>query len=190
MKYFRDRLETPIGSLVLIVDEDDALCGVGFTTEHGRMGKVLDQHGSFAARENPGGVTAAFRAYFEGDLAALVPLVVAPSGTDFQRKVWTTLREIPCGSTWSYGQLAARLGNPKAVRAVGLANGANPLGIVLPCHRVIGADGSLTGYGAGIERKRWLLEHEGAPFKGSAARPGFRAHAALPLRSERSTLSR
>jgi methylated-DNA-[protein]-cysteine S-methyltransferase len=154
------------------------------------MGRVLEQQGSCAERRNPGGVTAAFRAYFEGDLAALDPLAVAPSGTDFQRKVWTTLREIPCGSTWSYGQLAARLGNPKAVRAVGLANGANPLGIVLPCHRVIGADGSLTGYGAGIERKRWLLEHEGAPFKGTGVRANSEHRAASPLRPARSALSR
>ncbi len=83
-------------------------------------------------------------------------------GTVFQTRVWQALIEIPYGTTWSYGQLAKRLGNPNASRAVGLANGSNPISILVPCHRVIGADGSLTGYGGGLERKRWLLEHEGA----------------------------
>jgi methylated-DNA-[protein]-cysteine S-methyltransferase len=82
-------------------------------------------------------------------------------GTDFQRRVWNVLLEIPYGATWSYGDLARRIGNPKASRAVGLANGRNPLSILVPCHRVIGADGSLTGYGGGLQRKRWLLAHEG-----------------------------
>ena len=84
-----------------------------------------------------------------------------PIGTPFQRAVWRALREIPCGETRSYGEIARRIGRPKAVRAVGLANGANPIGIVVPCHRVIGSNGTLTGYGGGIERKRWLLAHEG-----------------------------
>jgi methylated-DNA-[protein]-cysteine S-methyltransferase len=88
-------------------------------------------------------------------------LPLAPSGTPFQRRVWRGLTEIGFGETLSYGQLAKRIKNPKASRAVGLANGANPIAIVVPCHRVIGADGSLTGYGGGLERKRWLLAHEG-----------------------------
>jgi methylated-DNA-[protein]-cysteine S-methyltransferase len=83
-------------------------------------------------------------------------------GTDFQRAVWKALCTVPCGQTLSYGALARRIGRPKAVRAVGLANGANPIGIVVPCHRVIGADGTLTGYGGGLDRKRWLLAHERA----------------------------
>jgi methylated-DNA-[protein]-cysteine S-methyltransferase len=82
-------------------------------------------------------------------------------GTAFQRRVWNVLMEIPYGETWSYGRLARRIDNPNACRAVGLANGRNPLSILVPCHRVIGADGSLTGYGGGVERKRWLLAHEG-----------------------------
>jgi methylated-DNA-[protein]-cysteine S-methyltransferase len=82
-------------------------------------------------------------------------------GTEFQQRVWKTLLEIRYGETWSYGELARRLGNPNASRAVGLANGRNPISIMVPCHRVIGADGSLTGYGGGLERKRWLLAHEG-----------------------------
>ena len=82
-------------------------------------------------------------------------------GTDFQKRVWQELTEIPYGQTWSYGELAKRIDNPSASRAVGLANGRNPISILVPCHRVIGADGSLTGYGGGLERKRWLLAHEG-----------------------------
>ncbi len=86
-------------------------------------------------------------------------------GTPFQRRVWAALTHIPAGETRSYGAQATQIGRPSAVRAVGLANGQNPIGLVVPCHRVIGADGSLTGYGGGIERKRWLLRHEGAAFK-------------------------
>jgi methylated-DNA-[protein]-cysteine S-methyltransferase len=100
--------------------------------------------------------------YFAGDLGAIDKLPVKTAGTPFQRAVWNALREIPRGATESYGQLAERIGRPTAVRAVGLANGSNPIGIVVPCHRVIGANGSLTGYGGGMERKRWLLDHEGA----------------------------
>ena len=115
---------------------------------------------------NPAGLSAAIRAYFDGKLEAIDGLPVATGGTPFQRKVWQALRQIPCGRTLSYGALAKRIGRETAVRAVGHANGDNPISIVVPCHRVIGANGTLTGYGGGIERKRWLLAHEGA----SAAR--------------------
>ena len=102
------------------------------------------------------------QAYFAGELDAIENLPVETGGTAFQRQVWAALRQIPRGQTESYGELAARIGRPRAVRAVGLANGANPVGIVVPCHRVIGANGTMTGYGGGVDRKRWLLEHEGA----------------------------
>jgi len=102
----------------------------------------------------------ALQAYFEGDTDALAGLPTAANGTDFQRTVWDALRRIPVGKTISYGDLAIQIGRPTATRAVGLANGANPIAIVVPCHRVIGADASLTGYGGGLERKRWLLAHE------------------------------
>jgi methylated-DNA-[protein]-cysteine S-methyltransferase len=105
------------------------------------------------------------RSYFEGDLGCLEAVEWRTAGTPFQRSVWTALTGIAPGQTLSYGALAARLGCPRSVRAVGLANGANPISVVVPCHRVIGADGSLTGYGGGIERKRWLLSHEGAAFR-------------------------
>jgi len=100
------------------------------------------------------------KAYFAGELRTF-NLPLAPTGTAFQRKVWQALRDIPYGQTESYGALAKRIDSPKASRAVGMANGHNPISIIVPCHRVIGANGNLTGYGGGIERKRWLLEHEG-----------------------------
>jgi methylated-DNA-[protein]-cysteine S-methyltransferase len=109
---------------------------------------------------NPNSLIRAVSSYFDGDLKAIDNLPVQTAGTPFQSEVWRALRGIPCGSTVSYAELARRIGRPAAVRAVGLANGSNPVGIVVPCHRVIGADGSLTGYGGGIERKRWLLSHE------------------------------
>ncbi len=109
-------------------------------------------------------------AYFAGRLTDF-SLPLAPAGTPFQRRVWVGLQDIPYGDTWSYRQLAGKIGNPAAVRAVGLANGRNPIAIVIPCHRVIGADGSLTGYGGGLERKRYLLDLE-ARSRQRAGRPG------------------
>ena len=111
------------------------------------------------AHETPAAIREAVGAYFAGDLAALAAISWRTGGTDFQRSVWTALCAIPVGETVTYKQLAERIGRPGAVRAVGLANGANPVGVVVPCHRVIGSDGSLTGYGGGLERKRWLLTH-------------------------------
>jgi methylated-DNA-[protein]-cysteine S-methyltransferase len=108
----------------------------------------------------PSSITDALAQYFAGSLTALDAVAVRTGGSTFQRRVWAALREIPAGSTTSYGWLAALLEIPNASRAVGLANGANPIAIVVPCHRVIGADGSLTGYGGGLARKRWLLDHE------------------------------
>jgi methylated-DNA-[protein]-cysteine S-methyltransferase len=104
----------------------------------------------------------AMAAYFAGDLGAITTVPVKTGGTPFQRDVWTALRAIPTGQTTTYGALAVRLGRPKAMRAVGMANGSNPVSIIVPCHRVIGADATLTGYGGGLARKRWLLRHEGA----------------------------
>jgi methylated-DNA-[protein]-cysteine S-methyltransferase len=160
-----DRLATPIGELVLIADAAGRLCAVEWSDHDDRIERTLRLHfgkQGFALQPlpNPGGLSAAMRAYFAGDLQAIDDLPVAMEGTDFQRTVWRALRQIPCGTTISYGELARRIGRPAAVRAIGLANGANPVGVVVPCHRVIGADGSLTGYGGGIERKRWLLAHE------------------------------
>jgi methylated-DNA-[protein]-cysteine S-methyltransferase len=102
------------------------------------------------------------QAYFDGDLGTLGSIGWATAGTGFQQSVRAMLPQILPSTTWSYGELASRIGNPAASRAVGLANGANPVGIVVPCHRVVGANGALTGYGGGLNRKRWLLIHEGA----------------------------
>lgn len=99
--------------------------------------------------------------YFAGELSIIDDLPVKTAGTDFQRQVWQELRKIPCGETISYGELAQRINRPTASRAVGMANGLNPISIVVPCHRVIGQQGALTGYAGGVERKRWLLMHEG-----------------------------
>ncbi len=112
-------------------------------------------HDPVAARE----VVTQLREYFVGQRTEF-SLRLAARGMEFQRRVWDTLNEIPPGETRSYGQIAARLGQPSASRAVGAANGQNPIAVVVPCHRVIGANGTLTGYGGGLDRKRWLLDHE------------------------------
>jgi methylated-DNA-[protein]-cysteine S-methyltransferase len=165
LQLLTDRIHTPIGELLLVADRDGNLRAVGWTEHEPRMRQLLARHyGETGIRlepaRNPKGLTDALSAYFAGELAAIDTLPVETSGTSFQREVWCALREIPCGTTISYAQLAERIGRPTAVRAVGLANGSNPVGVVVPCHRVIGSDGSLTGYGGGIERKRWLLAHE------------------------------
>ena len=166
-----DKLRTPTGELAVIADAHGNLRALEWTDHDERMHRALRLHygkdGFVLARaRDPGGLTSALRAYFAGDLAAIDRLPTATGGTAFQRLVWRALRDIPCGTTLSYSELARRIGRAKAVRAVGLANGANPISIVVPCHRVIGASGALTGYGGGIERKRWLLAHEGAGVAG------------------------
>lgn len=106
------------------------------------------------------GIASAIRAYFAGDLAALDAIAVDGGGTEFQQRAWAALRDIPPGQTRTYGQMAALLGKPHAARAIGSANALNPISLVVPCHRLVGSTGALTGYGGGVERKRWLLEHE------------------------------
>ncbi|MBX3370680.1 MAG: methylated-DNA--[protein]-cysteine S-methyltransferase [Nitrospira sp.] len=162
---FTETLITPIGTLVIMTDEHGQLRAVDWVDFEDRMRKLLTRHyGSQGVRLTPAVNStcheAALSAYFEGNLHAIDALFTATAGTPFQKRVWNALREIPAGETVSYGDLASRIGQPTAVRAVGLANGANPVSIVVPCHRVIGADGSLTGYGGGLNRKRWLLNHE------------------------------
>lgn len=158
-----DTVDTPIGALALVVDGQGRLSACGFTTDHSRMTRRLERDANRLRRtRNPAGVSRALAAYFDGDLTSLDALDVQLEGTAFQRRVWNALRTIPLGHTWSYAQLAHHIGHPKAVRAVGLANGQNPIGIVVPCHRVIGSNRTLTGYAGGIERKRWLLQHESA----------------------------
>ncbi len=159
-----DRLETPIGTALLATDAEGALRALDWEDCEERMRELLRLHcGAVVLREAraPRETRAALSAYFKGNLDALDEIRWRVAGTPFQRKVWTALGRIPPGATSSYGALARRLGCPRAVRAVGHANGANPVSIVIPCHRLIGADGSLVKYGGGLERKRWLLRHEG-----------------------------
>lgn len=162
-----DRIETPIGELAIVADENDRLRAVEWTDHDDRMIQSFRLHygkDGYALKKarNPSGFSAALSAYFDGEVAAIDRLKVATGGTEFQKSVWKTLRSIPCGETITYATLAERVGRPKAIRAAGHANGDNPISVVVPCHRVIGTNGSLTGYGGGIERKRWLLAHEKA----------------------------
>ena len=165
LRLLTDTLVTQIGALVLICDEEGRLRATDWTNYDERMRRLLARHYgadnfTLTPARNPSGIVTALAAYFDGDIRAIDSLPIATEGTAFQKSVWHALRGIPAGQTISYGELARRLGKPAAVRAVGLANGANPIGVVVPCHRVIGANGSLTGYGGGLERKRWLLDHE------------------------------
>ena len=160
----RTTIATQAGHVVL-VDRGDVLVGLVFEDHWKGFSRDLEKRfGDLSFEENPrgGAPAAALRRYFAGDLGALSAVAVDTAGTPFQESVWRALRRIPPGSTWSYAQLAAAVGRPSAVRAVAGANGANPVSIVIPCHRVIGSDGRLTGYGGGLARKSWLLAHEGA----------------------------
>jgi methylated-DNA-[protein]-cysteine S-methyltransferase len=177
-RLFVDRLATPIGDALIVTDEDGVLRALDWADYEHRMAELLRLHyGSLAPERGaaPGSIKDALRRHFAGELCALAAIPWRTAGTPFQRAVWNGLMRIAPGETLSYGALAARLGCPKAVRAVGHANGSNPISLVVPCHRVIGANGSLTGYGGGLERKRWLLAHEGAAFRDVPVRA---AHAA------------
>jgi methylated-DNA-[protein]-cysteine S-methyltransferase len=160
------RLATPIGEALLVCDDGGRLRALDWHDGEPRLRRLLRRHYGPAILLEPGcpprAVTEALEAYFAAELARLDDVDCATGGTPFQRMVWAALRRIPAGRTLSYGALAARLGHPRAARAVGLANGANPIGIVIPCHRLVGANGALTGYAGGLARKRWLLAHEGA----------------------------
>jgi methylated-DNA-[protein]-cysteine S-methyltransferase len=167
-----ERFATPIGTALLVTDEAGRLRAFNWTDYEDHMLAWIRRHYPKAAlREgrSPDAVRGPFEAYFKGNPAALETVPWEASGTPFQLKVWETLCTIPAGETLSYAGLAERIGRPTAVRAVGLANGANPVAVVVPCHRVIGTNGSLTGYGGGLPRKEWLLGHEGASFKGRLA---------------------
>ena len=164
MELLIDTIDSEIGS-IFIVSDGESLCALDYVDYENRMRTLLTtRYGSFHCKPviNPIGASSQLRSYFQGHYAALDPILVNPGGTTFQRQVWAALRTIPSGSTVSYGELAAQLGKPTAYRAVGMANSLNPVAIVIPCHRVIGANAALTGYAGGLERKRWLLQHEGA----------------------------
>jgi methylated-DNA-[protein]-cysteine S-methyltransferase len=159
-----DRLKTPIGTALLVTDADGALRALDWEDFEARMKDLLRrQLGTIGLKDGraPHAIRSALSGYFDGDLGRLRAIEWQVAGTPFQRKVWTALAKIPAGTTMSYGALASRLKMPKAVRAIGHANGANPISVVVPCHRLIGANGSLVKYGGGLHRKRWLLRHEG-----------------------------
>jgi methylated-DNA-[protein]-cysteine S-methyltransferase len=172
MKLLIDRIESPLGTILLVVDRD-RLCALDFAVgvasrnenRESRMMKLLHKrYESFDFVESKlPDFSSKVRAYLNGDYGSLEDIPLNAGGTDFQQLVWQNLRKIPVGTTASYGQIAANLGKPTAARAVGMANSLNPIGIVVPCHRVIGANAQLTGYAGGLERKQWLLQHEGVP---------------------------
>jgi methylated-DNA-[protein]-cysteine S-methyltransferase len=180
MRLLLERLNSPISSLLLVTDDAGALRSLEFADHEPRMHRLLRlQYGGYTLTESaaPASITQALDAYFDGNMDSLADIPVATGGTPFQREVWKALRAIPPGTTINYGQLAARLGRPGASRAVGAANGANPVAIVVPCHRVIGANGTLTGYASGLPHKQWLLDHEArfAPVAGGSVGCGHQA---------------
>ena len=169
-----DRMDTPVGEAIVVTDEAGFLRLFQWIDEGGRREGLVRRYYPTAPIIDgpaPSAIRAAIETYFAGDVHALETISWRSAGTAFQETVWRALCDIPVGTTISYGELARRIDNPKAVRAVGLANGANPNGLIVPCHRVIGADGTLTGYGGGLHRKTWLLRHESAAFKGAAEQP-------------------
>lgn len=155
-------IESPIGPLTA-AERAGRVCLLYFGTDGPDVDGLLERWypGEAKEREALPAVVAILERYFAGEISALDTVPVELNGTPFQKSVWQALRRIPGGTTISYAELAKRIGDPAAVRAVGTANGANPVAVIVPCHRVIGSDGRLTGYGGGLDRKQWLLQHEG-----------------------------
>jgi methylated-DNA-[protein]-cysteine S-methyltransferase len=163
MRFQLERWTSSVGTLLLVTDETGNLRGLEFQENESRLTQLLRRYYPAHILEEGSAPTEIKRAlsnYFAGDTHALSQIPIAMPGTPFQQSVWTALRSIPAGTTTTYGKLAANIGRKGAGRAVGAANGANPIPIVVPCHRVIGADGSLTGFASGLDRKQWLLTHE------------------------------
>lgn len=166
------RVPTPLAALIMVTDAQGALWASDFEGFEDRLHRLLSRRiGRRELREGavPQAVAGAVAAYFKGDLAAIDRIDVRLHGTAFQNLAWAALRRIPPGAPASYGEQARRIGRPGAARAVGHANGSNPFGLILPCHRLLGADGALTGYAGGLERKAWLLDHEARHAAGRAA---------------------
>ena len=166
LNLLEDTIDTPLGPLWVICDEQFRLRAVEWDQHRDRMEQLLDIHYRTEGYQritakNPGGLSDKLSEYFAGNLSIIDTLETATAGTPFQREVWQALRTIPCGQVMHYGLLAEQLGRAGAARAVGAANGANPVSIVVPCHRVIGRNGTMTGYAGGVQRKEWLLRHEG-----------------------------
>ena len=166
LRLLEDKIATPLGPLWVLADEQGNLRAVEWEEHSDRMVALLNIHYRAQGYEriaatNPCGLSDKLTAWFDGELSIIDDLPTATAGTPFQREVWQALRAIPCGQVMHYGELAQQLGRAGAARAVGAANGSNPVSIVVPCHRVIGRNGTLTGYAGGVQRKEWLLRHEG-----------------------------
>jgi methylated-DNA-[protein]-cysteine S-methyltransferase len=163
MELFIDKINSPLG-IILVVADTENLYALDYADYEHRLIQLLQlRYGHFQLKEttNPAGISSQIQAYLEGNYSSLDQIPVKAGGTAFQQQVWAALRTIPPGTAVTYGELSAKLGKPTAYRAVGMANSLNPVAIVVPCHRVIGAKANLTGYAGGLERKRWLLRHEG-----------------------------
>jgi len=183
MELWLNSVDSPLGEMMLVTDEHCRVRALEFADHESRLFRGLREHyGDPHLYDGPGrfsvgAIAAKLKRYFDGDVAALDDIQVATGGSELQRQVWAALRRIPAGRVTSYGELARSLGHthPRVARDVGAANGANPIAIILPCHRVIGKGGDLKGYAWGLHRKRWLLEHERADVAGgqTATLPGF-----------------
>lgn len=163
MKLWIDRLDSALGTLTIVTDATH-LCALEYEGYGDRMMAFLQRRYDtieFHSKANPLGITQKLISYLDGHYDAIEEIPVNPGGTPFQQRVWKQLQIIPRGHTWTYGELAVSLDKPTAARSVGMANSKNPIAIVIPCHRVIGASQTLTGYSGGVERKQWLLDHEG-----------------------------
>lgn len=183
MQLLLDRYESPLGQILLITDANGLVRALDYADYESRMRRLIRLHfgdSPLVPGSAPAAIILSLDAYFAGDFTALDSIATAAAGTNFQRDVWRALRAIPPGTTQTYGQLGVALGRPTAARAVGAANGANPIAIIVPCHRVVGSAGALTGYAGGLARKEWLLRHERAAFLADPARPVGRELAASP----------
>ena len=163
MDFLIDRFDSVLGK-ILLVSDGKRLCALDYADYENRMLTLLRRHyADFQLREtiDPQGFSSRISTYLAGDITCINRIPVNTGGTAFQQHVWSALRTIPPGTVLTYGELAAQLGKPTASRAVGMTNALNPIAIVVPCHRLVGANGALTGYAGGLERKRWLLQHEG-----------------------------
>jgi O-6-methylguanine DNA methyltransferase len=163
MRLQLERFTSPVSELLIVTDAEGNLRALDYADHESRLHRLLRLHyGNYALTDGSAGasIKRALRAYFDADIHALDVLPIATGGSEFQREVWKGLRAIPAGTTITYGQLATNIGRAGSSRAVGAANGANPIAIVVPCHRVIGANGTLTGYAGGLSHKKWLLDHE------------------------------
>jgi methylated-DNA-[protein]-cysteine S-methyltransferase len=163
MRLLLDRLPSPVGENFVVWDESENVRALDFEDHEARLQNLLRRYYrkfDLIRAPAPATIMGKLEAYFNGDILAIDTIPIANGGTPFQQDAWSALRAIPAGATQSYAQQAAAIGKPKACRAIGTANGANPIAIIVPCHRVIGSTGKLIGYGGGLVRKQWLLEHE------------------------------